>query len=203
MKVTQESDLISKIESHLPEYITPERYKHTMGVREEAIKLSCLYKGDIFKVECASLLHDVARDLPLEVMQSIFREDRLTFSSKLESNIINNPLLLHPIVGSIIARKRFGIKDREILRSIEIHTTGDCSMNLLDKILFVADYIEPERQFRGVVKARKLAYKNLDMAVWYIFRSLLRHLLIEQRYICIKTVLGYNEMVGTEICSGL
>jgi len=195
MKVALDRDLINRIESLLPEYITSERYQHTLGVKQEAIKLSRLYKGNSFKAECASLLHDVARDLPLEVMQSILKEEEEYYKSELEPGVINDPLLLHPLVGAIIARKRFGVQDREILKSIELHTTGDSSMSTLDKIVFVADYIEPGRNFRGVKEARKLACKNLDMAVIYIFKSVLKHLLTERRYICIKTISGYNDLI--------
>jgi HD superfamily phosphohydrolase YqeK len=81
------------------------------------------------------------------------------------------------------------------LHSIELHTTGDAGMSILDKVVFVADYIEPNRSFRGVQTARKIAKRNLDETVLYIFSAMLRTLAQRKTFICSNTLLGYNELI--------
>lgn len=177
----------------IKEYITEERFRHSIGVMDTAVRLAGIYGCKEDKVEIASLLHDVARDMPLEKMQYIIRKKGLDFRDS--EVIMNDPLLLHGYTGKVIAEERFDIHDQEILRSIELHTTGGECMSLLDKVLFVADYIESGRAFIGVKKARILAYRNIDSAALYIFKSLLIHLLRKGVFICKNTLLGYNELI--------
>ncbi|MBN2325186.1 MAG: bis(5'-nucleosyl)-tetraphosphatase (symmetrical) YqeK [Spirochaetes bacterium] len=103
--------------------------------------------------------------------------------------------LLHAYAGKVIACRDFGISDEEVLHSIELHTTGGEGMSVLDKVVFVADYTEPTRSFRGVQTARRIAKRDLDEAVLYIFGSMLRMLVQKKSYICGNTLLGYNELI--------
>ncbi len=181
------------IKEALKDYITEERFRHSIGVMDTAVRLAAIYGCKEGKVEIASLLHDVARDMSLEKMQCIVRRRGLDFRDS--EVIMNDPLLLHAYAGKVIAEEHFAIQDQEILRSIELHTTGGVCMSLLDKVLFVADYIESGRAFIGVKKARILAYRNIDSAALYIFKSLLIHLLRKGVFICKNTLLGYNELI--------
>lgn len=184
---------MNNLKKRLPDYMSKERYDHTLSVRETAVELARLYSCDQGKAELASLLHDIARDMPFEDMKRMFNESRSGCADP--ELIASDPLLLHGYVGRIIAEKEFDVYDREILRSIELHTTGGRSMSLLDKIVFVADYIEPGRAFRGVKSARSLAYKNIDEAVLSILKSTLRSLLKRDRVIYPDAVLCYNELL--------
>jgi len=190
-------ELESKIEDRIRErirvYITESRYRHSLGVRDTAVQLARIYGCRRQKAAIAALLHDIARDIPLETMRRLVEENIAWFST--DFVITDNPLLLHAYAGSVIARKEFGIDDEAILRSIELHTTGGQSMGVLEKVIFVADFIEPSRRFNGVQKARKQAHVNLDETVLYIYKFMLKHLLKKELFICKNTLLGYNEII--------
>jgi len=179
----------------LTHYISVERLRHTIGVRDTAVKLAERYDCSSEKVELASLLHDVARDMGLESMRNTIESHNMYLEDY--DLIKNNPLLLHACAGRIIAKEDFGIKDDEILNSIEFHTTGRSSMDLMSKIIFVADYIEPTRSFNGVKEARRLAYKAIDKTVLYIYKSTIRRLLNNRCFIHKNTIDGYNELIRT------
>ena len=162
------------IQTELRKIMLCERFEHSLRVRDTATRLAELYSCNKNKAEIASLLHDVARDMPLEEMQDILRKSGVY--SKYSDPEYQNHQLMHAHVGKEIAEKRFGIKDADILRSIELHTTGGESMSLLDKVVFVADFIEPGRTFSGVNECRTLAFDDLDKAVLYIFKFLIGNL---------------------------
>jgi predicted HD superfamily hydrolase involved in NAD metabolism len=181
------------MENRVRGLINEKRYLHTLGVRDTALLLCRQYGCSRKKAEVAALLHDIARDLPVEKMVELIQTNGLW---KGEYSVIeHNPLLLHAHAGRVIALTEFNVHDVEILQSIELHTTGGESMSLLDKIIFVADFTEPGRTFRGVEKARELARMDLDRAVLYIYSYILRHLLKREVFICKNTFLGYNEIV--------
>jgi len=183
----------SEIESHLKEQLTPKRYEHTIGVRDTALKLAEHYGCDKDKAVTAALLHDVARDLQNdELFQLIKQYDPGAVFSDQE---LENPVLLHGRAGAVVARTRFSVGDREILRSIELHTAGAPGMTLLERIIFVADFIEPGRSMKGVREARRLAYLDLDGAMLSILKSIFRYLLEETRCILPEAVEAYNELI--------
>ena len=132
--------------------------------------------------------------MPLDEMQEILRKSgsHTNFSAK----IFQSQKLLHAHVGKVIAEKQFGINDADILHSIELHTTGGESMSVLDKVLFVADFIEPGRIFEGVEEGRRLAFQDLDKAVMYIFKFIIGELLKRELYICKTTLEGYNDLIN-------
>jgi predicted HD superfamily hydrolase involved in NAD metabolism len=181
------------IEKGIRSYITDERFSHSKGVRDTAISLAKRYRCDEENASIAALLHDVARDLSLESMQKIVK--RNSGAANCSDIVLNSPGLLHARAGRIIAQEKFNIQNEDILRSIELHTTGGEGMSLLNKVLFVADYTEPGRKFRGVGEARKWAIRNLDETVLYIFKSMIRTLIQRGVYICKETLLGYNEHI--------
>ncbi len=201
------------------ERVTKGRYLHSEGVQDTAVLLAGKYGCDTKKAGTAAILHDVARDLPLQTMQRIalmgcmvktnqeaemtpglFTAQRVigknhaTTMNDTEA-VFQNRGLLHAYAGRVIACRDFGISDEEVLHSIELHTTGDAGMSILDKVVFVADYIEPNRSFRGVQTARKIAKRNLDETVLYIFSAMLRTLAQRKTFICSNTLLGYNELI--------
>jgi len=196
--------LYEQLEHELKGRVTQQRFCHSIGVRDTAVTLAGIYGCDREKAGIAGLLHDVARDMPLDTMQNtvtkqgVVQMQQLThgwFETPDYDTIFNSPELLHAYAGRIIAQQDFGIQDEDILKSIELHTMGGVRMTTLNKVVFVADYIEPGRSFKGVETARTIAQGSLDEAVLNIFRSMLRKLVSKGVYICINTLLGYNEHV--------
>lgn len=152
---------IEVIRGKLSLIMTEERYKHSIGVAETAEKLAHQYGADPAKAYLAGLLHDIARDFDDNEMLQRAKKAQLQVSEY----GFAIPLLLHGPVGAIIARDEYGVTDEEILNAIVLHTVGSEYMNQLDKILFVADKIEPNRSHGAVEEIRQLAAKDLDAAL--------------------------------------
>jgi predicted HD superfamily hydrolase involved in NAD metabolism len=189
-----------EIEEEIKRSMTHERFQHSLRVRDTALRLAEIYGCKREGAEFASLLHDVARDIPVETMRKLFKEnDDCEVNIDIDSD---NYLLLHAKAGKIIAKQKFGVKDEDVLRSIELHTTGGVSMTLLNKVVFVADFIEPERKFKGVEKARELSFLSLEETVLYIYKFLLKRLLRKELFICQNTFLGYNEIIQNKRKNG-
>ena len=102
----------------------------------------------------------------------------------------------HGVVGASFVERELGITDEEILHAIRVHTTGAAKMSLLDKIIYVADYIEPGRIFPGVKEARELALIDLDEAVAFETKHTLAHLIEQEQQIYPKTIETYNRWVA-------
>ncbi len=183
----------AEIESRIRELLSRERYAHTLGVRDTAGNLARKYGCDVGKAELAALLHDIARDFSHDEIIDIIREDEP--DTVFSPYVLHEPLLLHARAGAVLAKNRFGIDDGEILRSIEYHTAGGPGMGLLDRIIYVADFIEPGRTMRGVRKARRLARKNLDDAMLYILKLVIHYLLARGRCIITDSIEAYNELI--------
>lgn len=142
--------------------IMPEkRYQHALGVAETAEKLAMQYGVDPQRASLAGLLHDIARDFDDNEMLQRAKEAELQVS---EFGFAM-PLLLHGPVAAVMARDEYGVSDPEVLNAIAIHTVGSEYMSQLDKILFVADKIEPNRRHTGVEEIRRHAFKDLDSAL--------------------------------------
>ena len=158
-------DIYKKIELYLQARLSRKRFIHTKGVESVSTCLAMCYEYDIKKARIAALLHDCAKmlsdhDLLAEAMR---KKMSVTESQK------NLPYLLHGKIGASYAKEYFGINDEEILNAIENHTTGRPQMSLLEKIIFLSDYIEPSRQLIGslylIDDIRKIAFLDIDQAI--------------------------------------
>ncbi|GAB6158136.1 bis(5'-nucleosyl)-tetraphosphatase (symmetrical) YqeK [Desulfotomaculum varum] len=158
-----------KLSLQMPE----ERFKHLIGVAETAEKLARRFGADPQKARLAGLLHDIARDFNDDEMLKRARQANLPVSEY----GFAMPLLLHGPVGAVMAREEFGISDPDILNAIAVHTVGSEDMSQLDKILFVADKIEPNRRHQNVEEIRKLAVQDLDAALLGCFDESIRYAL--------------------------
>ena len=138
-------------------YLKYKRIPHVLGTEQEAIRLAERYGGDVEKARVAALLHDCTKKLDMEEQLALCRHYGIELD-ELEQKALK---LLHAKTGAAIARDVFGV-DEEIYSAILWHTTGHANMTLLEKILYLADYIEPSRDFPGVDKLRAVCYKNLD-----------------------------------------
>ena len=138
-------------------YLKYKRIPHVLGTEQEAIRLAERYGADVEKARVAALLHDCTKKLDMEEQLALCRRYGIQLD-ELEQKALK---LLHAKTGAAIARDVFGVDD-EIYRAIWWHTTGHAGMTLLEKIMYLADYIEPSRDFPGVDKLRSVCYKDLD-----------------------------------------
>jgi predicted HD superfamily hydrolase involved in NAD metabolism len=176
-----------KMRENLKLTLSRERFRHSEEVMNEALRLAEFYKVNIEKARIAGLLHDCARDVGKDEIYKVFEK----YNVVLDDIQKKTPVLLHSILGSFYAREYYGVKDKEILDAIYWHTTGRAGMTMLEKIIFVADYIESGRNFEGVEEARKQAYKDIerciviccDLTIRYILQKgkLLHPYIIETR----------------------
>ncbi|MEK5173369.1 bis(5'-nucleosyl)-tetraphosphatase (symmetrical) YqeK [Heyndrickxia sp. FSL W8-0496] len=170
--------------------LTEKRYTHTLGVMETAIDLAKLYEADEKKAELAAIFHDYAKFRPLEEMKKIIIEQ------KFDPFLLQyNPELWHAPVGAYLIQEEVGIKDVEIINAVRYHTSGRMNMTLLEKIIYLADYIEPGRQFPGVEEARKLAKKDLDEALIYSVKNTIIFLMNKNQAVYPDTFTFYNDLV--------
>lgn len=149
------------------------RFEHTLGVAYTAAALAMCYQVDIYKAQIAGLLHDCAKCLPDDKKLSICENHNMQITD-IEKR---NPFLLHAKAGSYIAMKKFHIHDRDIINAILNHTTGRPDMSTLEKIIYVADYIEPcRKQAPNLTEIRQLAFQDLDLALVRILGDTLGYL---------------------------
>ncbi|MCM1027484.1 MAG: bis(5'-nucleosyl)-tetraphosphatase (symmetrical) YqeK [Roseburia sp.] len=151
------------------------RFEHTLGVEFTAAALAMRNDASIADARTAGLLHDCAKCLSDQKRIAICEKYRIPMT-EVEKR---NPFLLHAKAGACLAREKYGVEDPDILNAIRYHTTGRENMSLLEKIIFVADYIEPGRKQgspEGLQKIRQLAFQDLDAALLKILDDTLRYL---------------------------
>lgn len=184
-------DKIDEIRKELEKQMTPERYQHTIGVMYTGAALAMRYDADIKKTMLAGLLHDCAKTVnyPREKLLILCREQNIPIS---ESESVK-PELLHAKAGAYLANQRYGISDPEILNAIIAHTTGRPEMTLLDKIIYIADFIEPGRdEASNLPIVRNMAFVDLDACLLRILEDTLSYLKEKKDIIDPMTVKTYN-----------
>lgn len=152
----------SQIREDVKSVLEKSRYIHTLGVAKMCVRLAKIYGVDIKKAYMAGILHDIAKNIPKDDMLRLSREKEVP----LDDFEWENPHLIHPKLGSYIAREQFGVEDEDILNAISWHTLGREGMSDLEKIAYVADMIEEGRNYPEVEFLRSVAFKNLDRAVY-------------------------------------
>ncbi len=139
------------------------RLKHVLGVRDTAIKFGKKYNCNLKKLEIASLLHDITKyysyEENIKVVTKYFTNSEYIIKEY-------NEHILHAYSAYVVAQSEYGITDIDILNPIMYHTIGREAMTIYEKIIFVSDYIEPNRIYKSSIKVRKIAQDNLDLAVF-------------------------------------
>ncbi|HSU79957.1 MAG TPA: bis(5'-nucleosyl)-tetraphosphatase (symmetrical) YqeK [Candidatus Angelobacter sp.] len=180
-----------KFKQHVEGLLPEKRFQHTLRVAETAKRLAVTYGSDPEKAEIAALLHDLAKYFDLEKMK-----DSVTAHSEIPKDLLHfHPELWHAPVGAAYARENLEVLDQDILNAITYHTTGRAEMSLLEKIIFLADYIEPGRHFPGVEEVRELAKTDLDKAIAKALKNTIDFLLSRSQLIYPETIHAYNAFI--------
>lgn len=129
---------MQSMQRQVEKMLTPKRFRHTMGTVQSAARLAALWDVDPKKAQTAALLHDCAKYMP-EKKRALYAGDDYDIAS-----------VTHAFAGAVVAKTVFGVQDDEILRAIRLHSTGDAGMTKLEMTVFLADVIEPNRDFEGV-----------------------------------------------------
>ena len=140
--------------------LKPSRVAHVLGCRDTAVRLAEKWGADVEDAARAALLHDVTKALDGPLQLTLCE----AYGIILDNFSHENPKTLHALTGSLVAERIFG-ENPAVVAAIRSHTTGKADMNMLEKIIYVADYMEPNRDFDGVEKLRQLAYSDIDKAL--------------------------------------
>ena len=183
---------IEEIKTELRSILSKKRYIHSLGVAGEAEKLARRYGADTAKAYLAGLVHDCAKEYKPDDMEKILKSE---YGVSVDSMSRVMPKILHGPLGACEAQSKFGIYDPEILDAVKYHTTGKGGMCLLTKIVYIADYIEPNRDFDGVETLRKMAYDNIDEAIIHGIDETIKDLLERGLVIHPDTMHARNDLI--------
>ena len=161
------------IKKELSKKLKKERFEHTVGVMYTSASLAMRYGANIEKAMTAGLLHDCGKYCSAKEQLKLCEKYKITLTD-LEHSM---PALIHAKLGAYLAENEYGIKDREVLDAITYHTTGRPEMTMLEKILYIADYIEPARnKAPRLTEIRRLAFEDLDECMYQILKDTLSYL---------------------------
>lgn len=164
---------LKKIKKKLKNELDESRYEHTIGVMDTAACLAMRYGADLTQALVAGLLHDCAKCIPNDKKLKLCRKNGIEVTPFEEKA----PFLLHAKLGAWMAEHEYHVSDPAILSAIACHTTGKPDMSLLDKIVFIADYIEPGRnKAPGLPEIRRLSFTDIDKALIRILSDTLDYL---------------------------
>lgn len=162
-----------KMQKKLAKYLDENRYEHTLGVMFTCASLAMVHGYDLKNAQVAGLLHDSAKCIPNKKKLKICAEHHIPVSDFEKEH----PFLLHAKLGAYIAKAKYNVTDKEILSAITYHTTGKPDMTMLEKIVYIADYIEPARnKAPRLTEIRRLAFEDLDECMYQILKDTLSYL---------------------------
>ena len=161
---------IAKMQKKLSKYLDEARYNHTLGVMYTSAALAMVHGCNLRAAQTAGLLHDSAKCIPNKKKLKMCSQHKIPVTDFENSH----PFLLHAKLGAYLAKEKYGVEDEEILSAITYHTTGKAAMSPLEKIVYIADYIEPGR-FKAphLENVRKLAFQDLDECMYEILKDTL------------------------------
>ena len=163
----------NEIRKRLKKVLDKGRYEHTKGVMYTAASLAMAYEYPIEDAMLAGLLHDCAKCIPNDEKISLCKKNGIAITAVEHES----PYLLHAKLGAALAARKYKVKDRDIIKAIASHTTGRPQMSLLEKIIYIADYIEPGRtELPNMAGVRGLAFQNIDACLYRILKDSLIYL---------------------------
>jgi predicted HD superfamily hydrolase involved in NAD metabolism len=178
----------TQILNYIKERLSSKRCQHVIGVKDTAVKLAQTYGENTENAKLAALIHDCAKNMSDEEILSLVKS--VGYSPDWIEQ--EEPQLLHGMAAAIIAKKDMGIEDGSILDAITFHTTGRTVMTLLDKIIYIADYIEPSRNFPTVEELRREAFTNLDRAMLMSLENTIKYIVDKKQLLHTNTVDARN-----------
>ena len=185
---------IEEMRTLLQQSLKPKRYEHSLRVYETALKMAAHYRADEKKVALAALIHDCGRQIPKEDSAAKAKELGIAVDPVEEAQ----PILLHAKLGVYYAIHKYGVdaNDKEILDAIRYHSTGKADMTDTAKIVFLADLIEPGRDFEGVEAIREASFQDLDRGMFLSYDNTIRYLLEDGLLIHPDAIAGYNQLAA-------
>ncbi len=174
------------------ERLSEKRFKHTLGVVAAAEKLALTYGADVEKARIAAILHDITKEDDHN-MQLKYCKD---FDIILLNGETEIPALLHAYTGAYYAKNILQVEDAEILNAIYFHTTGHGDMTLLEKVIYLADYIEDNRTFEGVEEVRSIAFNGIDKAMVVALKQGMQEVMEKGGSLHFDTVSCYSQLVN-------
>ena len=151
---------LEALQDRVTALLKPNRVAHVLGCRDTAVALAERWGADVTDAARAGLLHDITKALNADLQLTLCS----AYGIILDAFSKENPKTLHALTGSLVAERVFG-ESETVVSAIRHHTTGKADMSVLEKIIYVADYMEPNRDFPGVDKLRQLAFSDLDAAL--------------------------------------
>lgn len=168
--------------------LQPKRFEHTLRVAKEAVILAKRYNVPEDKAEVAAILHDYAKNFPSAKLKKYIE------NSALPQDLLQyNEELWHGPVASILLAQEFGIIDEDIQAAIRYHTTGRANMSDLERIIYLADYMEPGRSFPGLAEVRETAEVDLVKACWLVSKNTIQFLMNQKVTIHPDSFYAYND----------
>lgn len=184
-----------QIDAYLRQNLKEDRYKHVISVKDTAIKLAQKYGADIYKAKIAALCHDCAKNMSDNELLSIIKDHNIS----LDWISLKNLQITHGLVATIIMKEKMEIEDIDVLNAVEYHTTGRNNMSILEKVIYLADIIEPLRNFKQVENLRKLALIDIDKAMIESLNSTIQYVVSKGELLHINTVIARNCLVNDKL----
>lgn len=185
------TNIIEEIHYNLKKNVTDNRYRHTLGVADAAVYLAKKYGENEDDAYLAALLHDYAKYFTREEIYEYIRQHKL----EIDEIMANVYQLLHGKVAAHIARDQYGIKNQNILNAIEYHTTGRKKMSKLEKIIYLADFIELGRDYTGVEELRIVAEQDLNRAVLLALNNTIIYVISIEKILHTNTIEARNSLL--------
>ena len=174
----------------LKERLKPTRFEHSLNVADAALALAKKYGADEEKAYIGGLLHDVCKNAPMEEQH----EYMMKLGEPISEVELSNQKLWHAPAGAAYIRDVIGIVDEDLLSAVRYHTTAKANMTLMEKILYIADYISKERTYDGIEIMREKAFRDIDEAILEGTKFTILDLAKQNRVINQDTIDAYNEM---------
>ena len=187
MTAEQRQNYTELLRSRLGDY----RFRHSLCVAEEALRLAKLYGADEQKAELAGLLHDIMKEADREEQEKYICMDTRRIPEYYEIS----PKLMHAHAGASYVRRELGIKDKDVLAAIRYHTTGRAGMSLLERVVFLADFTSADRDYHDIDTMRSLASKSMEKAMLYALSSSITHLVSKGRLVHPDAIDAYNDLL--------
>ncbi|WCK53518.1 bis(5'-nucleosyl)-tetraphosphatase (symmetrical) YqeK [Aneurinibacillus sp. Ricciae_BoGa-3] len=181
-----------KLLAAVKQQVTDHRYQHILGVMETSIQLARQYGANEKKAEIAAILHDYCKFWPEDKLRKIIKR-----TPQIPKDLLDyDKELWHAPVGAEVAKQELGIQDEKILNAIRYHTSGRERMKKLEKVVCLADYIEPNRIFPGVEELRELAKQDMDAALIKAFGNTITFLVNRGKKVYPLTVMARNSLLS-------